>query len=98
MTLTPAQLRALRDLAALFDHLRKETAMKDAQERLDRGAAALKRLIRAAENGAEEACAAEDDDTATKLHRMAAYMRLAYAEGRAIRTATGIQPQFGGKD
>jgi hypothetical protein len=39
LILTPAQLQALRDLAALIDHLRKETAMKDAQDRLDRGAA-----------------------------------------------------------
>jgi hypothetical protein len=98
LILTPAQLQALRDLAALFDHLRKETAMKDAQERLDRGAGALMVLIGRAERGAAEACEAQDSDTAAKLHRMAAYMRLAYAEGRTIRTVGGVTPQFGGKD
>jgi hypothetical protein len=71
--------------------------MKDAQTRLDKGADLLMRLIRQAEAGAAEACETADFDTSAKLHRMAAWMRLAYAEGRTIRTAGGIQPLSGGK-
>lgn len=73
--------------------------MKDAQTRLDKGASTLMRLIRQAETGAAEACEAGQPDAAKSLHRAAAYMRLAYAEGRglAIETPDGVvRPAFGG--
>ena len=70
--------------------------MKDAQTRLDAGAKALMRLIKQAEKGAEEACAAGDAATSERLHLMAGHMRIAYGIGRGIVTAGGVQPAFGG--
>lgn len=70
--------------------------MQDAQTRLDKGAAALLRLMKQAEKGAAEACAAGMPEAAATLHRMAAYMRLAYAEGRTLDMG-GIRPAFGDK-
>jgi hypothetical protein len=55
------------------------------------------RLIRAAEKGAEEACAAGDAASAERLHMMAGHMRIAYGIGRGLNVG-GIQPAFGGKD
>jgi hypothetical protein len=75
--------------------------MKDAQQRLDKAADTLFRLMTAAEKGAQEACTAGHYDAAAKLHRMAAHMRLAYAEGRTLQIPSGdggvIQPAGGGK-
>lgn len=70
--------------------------MKDTQQRLDKGAATLMRLIRQAEKGAEEFCAEGDADASATMHRVAAHLRMAYAEGRALRTVGGIRPAFGG--
>jgi hypothetical protein len=74
--------------------------MKDAQERLDGGARMLMRLIKQAEKGAEEACEAGQAQAAARLHRMAAHMRLAYAEGRELTSPMPdggiITPAFGG--
>jgi hypothetical protein len=67
------------------------------QARLDKGADALMQLIRAAQAGAAEMCAAGDHDTAAKLHQMAGHMQIAYGIGRTIKTADGIAPQSGGK-
>ena len=70
--------------------------MENAQKRLDAAAAGLKKLIKAAENGADEACAAGDAATSERLHIMAGHMRIAYGIGRGIVTSGGIQPAFGG--
>jgi hypothetical protein len=70
--------------------------MEKAQERLDKGAAMLMRLIKQAEAGAQEACAAGDADTSERLHMMAGHMRMAYGIGRGLRTSGGIAPAFGG--
>lgn len=67
------------------------------QARLDAGADALMQLIRAAQVGAAEMCAAGDYDTAAKLHQMAGHMQIAYGIGRTIMTADGITAQSGGK-
>lgn len=74
--------------------------MKQAQKRLDRGAKALMRLIAEAERGAQEACDAGQFEASERLHRMAAYMRMAYAEGRGLRMEHDgevIAPRSGGK-
>lgn len=74
--------------------------MKNAQKRLDRGAKALMQLIKAAERGAQEACDAGQFEASASLHRMAAHMRLAYAEGRTLRMEHDgevIAPRSGGK-
>jgi hypothetical protein len=64
--------------------------MKDAQERLDKGADHLMRLIKAAEKGAEEACAAGEFGVSERLHKMAGHMRIAYGIGRGLVTSSGI--------
>jgi len=66
------------------------------QQKLDKGAKTLMTLIKAAEAGATDACENGDWATSANLHRVAGYLRLAYAEGREIRTAGGIRPAFGG--
>ena len=78
--------------------------MKDpvhTKARLDKGAQMLMRLIRDAEKGAEEACEDGQAQAAARLHRMASYMRLAYAEGRelVLMMPDGglITPAFGDK-
>ena len=70
--------------------------MSDTQNRLDLGAKTLMGLIKRAEDGAAEMCEACDFEASAKLHRVAAYMRLAYAEGRTLNVG-GIQPRGGGK-
>ncbi len=75
--------------------------MTDMQKRLDDGAKALMRLIREAENAARDTCATGDFAASARLHRIAAYMRMAYAEGRelAVKADDGmIRPMGGGKD
>ena len=69
--------------------------MKDAKARLDRGAAILMNLIRQAERGAVEACDEGHWEASAHLHRTAAYLRMAYAEGRMIEI-DGERPEFGG--
>ena len=70
--------------------------MKDVQKRLDKGAKVLARLMQEAEEGAREFCAAGDAEASAAMHRVAAHLRMAYAEGRTLRTVDGIRPAFGG--
>jgi hypothetical protein len=63
--------------------------MKDAQDRLDKGAAMLLRLIKATEQGAEEACAAGEFGASERLHKMAGHMRIAYGIGRGLVLSDG---------
>ena len=75
--------------------------MKDMQKRLDDGAKTLMRLIREAENAARDTCATGDFAASASLHRIAAHLRFAYAEGRtlAVQADDGmIRPMGGGKD
>lgn len=75
--------------------------MSDMQTRLDKGAKALMRLMREAEQAARERCEAGDSAASARLHRMAAHMRMAYAEGRELEIRDGdgvIRPMGGGKD
>jgi hypothetical protein len=66
--------------------------MDNAQKRLDAGAAGLMKLIKAAEKGADEACAAGEFGTSERLHLMAGHMRIAYGIGRGLVTSGGIRP------
>lgn len=74
--------------------------MKDAQERLDKGAAVLARLIKQATQGADEACAAGHADAAKDLRMMAGYLMIAHGIGRGIKIGLPdggvIAPAFGG--
>lgn len=67
------------------------------QEQLDKGASALRGLIKAAEKAADKACKEQDYALSAKLRRVVGYLNLAYAEGREIQTAGGIRPKAGGK-
>lgn len=76
--------------------------MKDAQERLDKGADALMRLIVQAEEAARETCGEGEHEASANFHEMAAHMRMAYAIGRRLAVQDDcstdiIRPRSGGK-
>jgi len=53
-------------------------------EKLERGRKMLLKLMKEAEDGASELCNMGKHEDAAKAHRMAAHLRLAYAEGRTL--------------
>lgn len=65
------------------------TLTKEHLARFDKGQTKLLRLMRETEAGAEEMCEIGEFDLSARLHRMAAYFRLAYAEGRAATDNAG---------
>lgn len=70
------------------------------QEQLDKAAKVLWRLKKEADEAAIERCNAGDFDASERLHRIGAYLQLAYAEGRGLKVQDGggvIQPFGGGK-